>query len=240
MALSGRVGNSKIHKAMQQLPVQYLHRQIKSPTIARPSGRIGLVFFSSTHFVYFGFLSMTIAVNPTAPQRNRSASQTGRAGGRVPAYYRPDRMEDQRGLLSLLRRVELALAQLVSEATDLGGPTAPQWALLHKVHQGRANTVVGLARACRVDAGAMTRLLDRIEKNGLCRRVPCADDRRVVQIELTPEGQAAAERVPPVLSQVYNRALAGFSRDEWRQLLDLLTRLADDAERLSLKNGNCS
>jgi len=149
-------------------------------------------------------------------------------------------MDDQRGLLPMLRRAELALAQLVNEATDLGGPTAPQWVLLHKVYQGQANTVAGLARLCRTDTGAMTRLLDRIEKKGLCRRVPCAADRRVVQIELTPEGQAAAARVPLVLSQVYNRALAGFSREEWRQLQDLLTRLADDAERLSLKSERCS
>jgi DNA-binding MarR family transcriptional regulator len=149
-------------------------------------------------------------------------------------------MDAQRGLLPLLRRAEVGLAQLVNEATDLGGPTAPQWALLHKVHQGRVNTVAGLARACMIDTSAMTRLLDRIEKKGLCRRVPCAADRRVVQVELTPAGKAAAERVSPALCQVYNRALAHFSREEWRQLQDLLTRLADDAERLSSKNGHCS
>jgi DNA-binding MarR family transcriptional regulator len=147
-------------------------------------------------------------------------------------------MDAQPGLLPMLRRAEVALAQLVNEATDLGGPTAPQWALLHKVHKGQANTVAGLARACQVDTSAMTRLLDRIEKKGLCRRVPCADDRRVVRIELTPEGHVAAGRVPPVLSQVYNRVLSDFTRQEWLQLQNLLTRLADDAERLSLKNGN--
>jgi len=178
--------------------------------------------------------------NAAASQRSRRVPQTEGTVARTPVYYRADGMEDQQGLLPMLRRAELALAQLVNEATDLGGPTAPQWVLLHKVRQGRANTVVGLARACQVDAGAMTRLLDRVEKNGLCRRVPCADDRRVVRIELTPQGQAAAARVPPVLSQVYNCALAGFSRQEWGQLLDLLTRLADTAERLSAKNGNYS
>ncbi|MDR0479494.1 MAG: MarR family transcriptional regulator [Burkholderiaceae bacterium] len=157
----------------------------------------------------------------------------------VPEYYRPALIEGQQGLLPILRRAELALAQLVSEAIDLSGPTVPQWVLLYKVHKGDANTVVGLARACMVDTGAMTRLLDRIEKKGLCRRVPSEADRRVVQIELTPAGQSAAARVPQVLSQVYNRALTHFSHEEWRQLENLLTRLADDAERLSLKNGTC-
>lgn len=169
-----------------------------------------------------------------------NGSETEPVVARAPqaTYYRPALIQEQRGLLPMLRRAELALAQLVTEATDLGGPTAPQWVLLHKVHQGEANTVVGLARACMTDTGAMTRLLDRIEKKGLCRRVPCASDRRVVQIELTPEGSAAAARVPQVLSQVYNHALAGFSPQEWQQLQHLLTRLAEDAERLSLKNGS--
>jgi len=180
-----------------------------------------------------------VTANAAVLERGSRATPAGRAAGRVPVYYRPDRMDAQSGLLPLLRRAELALAQLVNEATDLGGPTAPQWLLLYKVYQGQANTVAGLARVCKVDTGAMTRLLDRVEKKGLCRRVPCPVDRRVVQIELTPDGQAAAERVPLVLSQVYNRALAHFSREEWRQLQNLLTRLADDAEGLSLKNGHC-
>jgi DNA-binding MarR family transcriptional regulator len=175
---------------------------------------------------------VTAAVAASARHRT---SETGRSSE---PYYRPTLLREQPGLLPLLRRAELALAQLVNEATDLGGPTAPQWALLHKVHQGEANTVVGLARVCMIDTGAMTRLLDRIEKKGLCRRVPCAADRRVVQIELTPAGQDVAARVPRALSQAYNRALARFSPEEWQQLQHLLTRLAEDAERLSLKNGN--
>jgi DNA-binding MarR family transcriptional regulator len=172
-----------------------------------------------------------------------SASRRRPAMGEASAHAskpddRPALHPECQGLLPILRRAEVALAQLVNEATDLGGPTAPQWALLHKVYQGEANTVVGLARACMVDTGAMTRLLDRIEKKGLCRRVPCAADRRVVQIELTPSGLNAAARVPEVLSQVYDRALARFSPEEWRQLQCLLARLAEDAERLILKNGS--
>jgi len=180
------------------------------------------------------------AINAAAASstRRRTSATEGTAGRASRSYYQPALLRDQPGLLPLLRRAEVALAQLVNEETDLGGPTAPQWVLLHKVYQGEANTVVGLARVCMTDTGAMTRLLDRIEKKGLCRRVPCAVDRRVVQIELTPAGQAAAAHVPRVLSQVYNRALTRFSPDEWQQLQHLLMRLAEDAERLSLKNGS--
>lgn len=157
----------------------------------------------------------------------------------VPAFFSPRRLRTERGLLHLLRRAQLAVAQLVNEETDSTGSTFPQWLPLHKIHQGAASTVAELARVCTVDTGAMTRMLDRLEAKGLCRRVRSQSDRRVVHIELTPAGVVAAEHLPEVVSRVYNRVLAGFSAEEWARLQELLVRLADRAERLSVrKAGN--
>ena len=41
----------------------------------------------------------------------------------------------------------------------------------------------------------MTRLLDRLESKGLCKRLRSTDDRRVVNVALTDEGQKAADKV---------------------------------------------
>jgi DNA-binding MarR family transcriptional regulator len=89
-----------------------------------------------------------------------------------------------------------------------------------------------LARWHQVDAGAMTRLLDRLEKKQLCRRVRSTEDRRVVQVELTSEGSAAIAGVPAVLAEVMNLHLAGFSKDEWQTLKSLLQRVAATGEAL--------
>ena len=59
----------------------------------------------------------------------------------------------------------------------------------------------------------------------------------MVRISLTPEGQAVAERVPEVLCAVYNRALQGFTADEWAQLRSLLLRLAERAEAMAQEPG---
>lgn len=69
--------------------------------------------------------------------------------------------------------------------------------------QGTA-TVAELARWSQIDAGAMTRLLDRLEKKGLCTRVRSTEDRRVVVVELTPEGRAAMEHVPAIVLTTIN------------------------------------
>ena len=148
------------------------------------------------------------------------------------AFFNPAAFIPETGMLWLLRRAQLAIAQLVSEATRLGDSTLPQWVPLYKIHSGEANTVADLARHCTVDAGSMTRLLDRLEARGLCHRVRSDTDRRVVRIELTAQGVAAAEQMPRVLSQVYNQVLAGFTPQEWAQLRALLNRVADNAEEL--------
>ena len=144
---------------------------------------------------------------------------------------RPLRAED--GLMYMLRDALLAVSQCVNERADLTGSTLPQWLPLHKVHAGHADTVAELARVCTIDTGAMTRLLDRLEKKGLCQRVRSQSDRRVVHIELTPAGVAVAERVPHILCEVYNQVLAGFSPQEWAQLRALLLRLTEAAQNRS-------
>ena len=84
----------------------------------------------------------------------------------------------------------------------------------------------------------MTRLLDRLEAKGFCRRQRSTDDRRVVRIELTAEGEVAAQEVPIVLSEVLNEHLAGFSNAEWSQMKDMLKRMV--ANGCAAEKGNGS
>src|SRR5579875_1841174 len=52
-----------------------------------------------------------------------------------------------------------------------------------------------LARLLRYNAGAMTRMLDKLEQRGYLRRVPDPDDRRALRLELTPAGKAIRKRL---------------------------------------------
>jgi DNA-binding MarR family transcriptional regulator len=47
---------------------------------------------------------------------------------------------------------------------------------------------------------------------------------------LTPEGRRVADQVPPVLADVLNGHLEGFSQAEWEQLLHLLQRMVANGE----------
>jgi DNA-binding MarR family transcriptional regulator len=130
----------------------------------------------------------------------------------------------------LMKRVLMAVAQAADKRLEPQGITQAQWGPLFMLRSSRASTVAELARELQTDPGAMTRLLDRLESKGFCRRERSTDDRRVVRIELTPEGEKAADRVPVELAQVMNEHLAGFSKSEWTQLKSFLQRMLDNAE----------
>jgi DNA-binding MarR family transcriptional regulator len=142
--------------------------------------------------------------------------------------YRP---EDSVGYLmrQILNRVGQDIERQLAH-TDL---TNAQWIPLFKLYSGQAATVAELARECHLDAGAMTRMLDRLEAKGLCNRVRSEADRRVVNIALTPAGSKAASDIPEILSGVQNAHLAGFSTEEFETLREFLRRILNNAQSIA-------
>jgi len=132
----------------------------------------------------------------------------------------------------LVKRVMLSMGQQIDRRLASHDLTTAQWSPLMRLKKEGPSTVAELARCQAMDAGAMTRLLDRLEKKGLCKRTRSVEDRRVVQVDLTPEGHAALRNVPAMLSEVLNLHLAGFSEDEWNTLRELLRRMAENGEKL--------
>ena len=92
-----------------------------------------------------------------------------------------------------------------------------------------AKSASDLCKGISYDAGAMTRMIDRLESKGLIRRNRRQDDRRVVYLELTEAGSRAYPRMREVSMGVANRFLRGFSPVEARQLEGYLTRMLENA-----------
>jgi len=99
---------------------------------------------------------------------------------------------------------------------------------------------VDLSRIACHDAGSVTRLLDRLEAKGLVQRVRSAEDRRVVNLELTEEGKKVAAQVPEIIVGLGNEVLKGFSRDEFEQFTNLLTRALANARAVSEGDPTCA
>jgi len=125
----------------------------------------------------------------------------------------------------LLRRLYASMQRHFEKRMQPLDLTAMQWGPLLLMAEGRGNTAAELARGMDIDTGAMTRMLDRLQAKGLVARARSASDRRVVQLELTPEGLKVASQIPHQLADVLNLHLRDFKADELHLLMGFLQRM---------------
>lgn len=148
------------------------------------------------------------------------------------AFYTPDTLRADNNIALLMKRALQSVRQTIDRNLVPHDLTQAQWLPLVRIAHGGCSTIAALARDQAIDPGAMTRAVDRLEAKGLLRRERSAPDRRVVTLVLTDTGRAAAALVPPVAVQVLNAHLAGFSPDEWRQMVALLSRVVANGDAL--------
>ncbi|MDA8522992.1 MarR family winged helix-turn-helix transcriptional regulator [Acidovorax sp. NCPPB 4044] len=138
-----------------------------------------------------------------------------------------------------MRRIVNLMASEVDHRMEPLGLTDAQWRPLLRLFlaPGQESTVATLARGCQLDAGGMTRLLDRLETKGLCRRERSQEDRRVVNLALTDEGLTAAAQLPDLLMDVQGIALDGFSDAEAAQFRKYLARIHENLAKRLVPSG---
>jgi DNA-binding PadR family transcriptional regulator len=73
--------------------------------------------------------------------------------------------------------------------------------------------------------GALTRIVDDLEEEGLVRRERTERDRRVVEIALTPQGRRYFQTGKRLVVELLNSLMEPFSRQELETLIVLLQRL---------------
>ena len=87
-----------------------------------------------------------------------------------------------------------------------------------------------LADGVLLSRSGLTRLVDRMERDGLLRRERCADDARGYNAAITDKGRALFQRARKThLDGVRERFLSHLSRDELRTLGALWERVAPGA-----------
>lgn len=75
------------------------------------------------------------------------------------------------------------------------------------------------------DASQITRTINRLEMKGLLVRTVSDEDRRIRELDLTPEGRKYVAQLDKILSEILEELLLPLSPDEQEVLGDLLSRL---------------
>lgn len=92
-------------------------------------------------------------------------------------------------LLYLMARASHLISSEFHEQLRRRGISVPVWRVLASLVGSAGETVTGLAEACLLQQPTMTKLLDRMVRDGIVKRMPDARDRRVVRIQMLPRGE---------------------------------------------------
>jgi DNA-binding MarR family transcriptional regulator len=103
--------------------------------------------------------------------------------------------------------------ELRREARALG-VSPEQVSLLVAIKRAPGVGIRDLAAGERISPPAMTKHIDRLERDGLVARTPSDDDRRRVGISLTDEGQRLLRRVRSRRTVWLAKRLAGLTKEE--------------------------
>ena len=94
--------------------------------------------------------------------------------------------------------------------------------------------VYEIATELGITTGGTSKLIDRIEAEGLCRRRPNPEDRRSSLLELTPAGRKLLQAASKVFDDELERRLGGMSPRSVEQLLSTLHRLRATGQQVDV------
>ena len=110
------------------------------------------------------------------------------------------------------------------------GITRGAYAVLSAIHHDKKATPAELASYLGVDGAAVTRHLDRIEKQGLIQRNPSATDRRSIDIGLTEEGVRVVRQGRADSQATNEKFTAGLTAAEVDHLQSTIRAMLANAE----------
>jgi DNA-binding MarR family transcriptional regulator len=94
---------------------------------------------------------------------------------------------------------------------------------LNTIENAGGLTAGQLAAETGLTTGAVTGVIDRLERAGYARRVPDKEDRRRVKVEVTPKFYARAERIWGPLAKEWEVTLSRrFTAEELERVIDFL------------------
>jgi len=108
------------------------------------------------------------------------------------------------------------------------GMDIPRWRALMVLRECNPSSVSEIAERTVIQLSTVTRVVQRLEKQGLVRLASRKTDGRKTDVSLTENGKAAVERVRECASRIYRLAFHDFTADEIETLNALLRRAFDN------------
>ena len=132
--------------------------------------------------------------------------------------------EARRSLPIALLRVREAIMRHFRPMLAAHDLTEQQWRVLRILAEKGEADVTHIVSAAHILAPSLTRIIALLDERGLIQRRQ-GEDRRRVELKLTPAGEAIIAKVLPDSAKIYAMIIERFGRAKVEALLDLLEAL---------------
>lgn len=154
----------------------------------------------------------------------------------MPTHYKGCK-EAERALSAYINliRASDSIAAKASAQIESSGITLGQFAVLEALHHLGPMCQHTLAKKLLRSGGNITLVVDNLEKRGWVRRERQKDDRRMVQIHLTPKGARLIAKVFPEHAAAITKIMNELTEQEQEELRRIAGKLGHGAEAFCLE-----
>lgn len=129
-----------------------------------------------------------------------------------------------------LTRTNALYLQALEATLKSVGLDVPRWRVLMSIHETGIASVSEIADQAIVKLPTMTKIIQRMQAEGLVTCQPRASDARVTEVLLTPEGHQARENAWHEADAVYRKAFGKMPAKDVEKLNRLLAQVFDNLQ----------
>jgi MarR family 2-MHQ and catechol resistance regulon transcriptional repressor len=100
-----------------------------------------------------------------------------------------------------------------------------EFSVLEVLYQKGKQTIQQIGNCILVSSGSMTYVIDKLEQRGFLSRNACPDDRRVIHVILTDDGNGLMNDIMPKYHEFVNRMFDSLDSDEAETFVKLLKKV---------------
>ena len=152
------------------------------------------------------------------------------------SYYTVENLEPASSVGFLIKRCGVLMTQIAERSFETQPISFTQWVVLMSLSVRAHASPTELSMHMGYDMGALTRVVDELQRDGLVRRDRSEHDRRAVEIAITPEGRRVSNAGKRVVVDLLNQLVGPYSVQEVEALIVLLQKFL--AQMQSLDNSN--
>ncbi|GHF13486.1 hypothetical protein GCM10017044_04410 [Kordiimonas sediminis] len=124
-----------------------------------------------------------------------------------------------------LNRTAATYTAKMTEILKTIGVGQPEWRVLMILNDKNPSTVSELSRRSVTKLSTITRIVIRMEEDGLVTRSRCNDDSRVTQVSITDDGRRVVVDLHEIASRIYERAFTGMDEGTISSFVDILKHI---------------